>query len=169
MLPGITDLAVHVIDRARVKARRGTVEAVPAASAKPHRCRRAQRYPDNMFEHRAILVPADAGPCAVFDDQRLLESLRIQARELRSAVSDEVEPIGDGISGGEAAGLKIIGPSKRARQPFAFPLLELEGREAGRADGCDQLTLFVCVDDLLCIRETGKEWNAEEVGLRGSP
>jgi len=31
------------------------------------------------------------------------------------------------------------------------------------------LTLFVCVDDLLCIRETGKEWNAEEVGLRGSP
>lgn len=166
MLPIVANLALHMVDRPRREIRGRTVEAAAAPPPETHRRGRPQRDADDMLEDRAVLVPADTGAGPIFDDERLLEARGVDAGESSSTGPKRREPAGYRLARREAAGLEIIGPAVGARQPFSFPLLELERRETGGFDMRNQRLLCAGIYQGVAIGEAGEERRAEQIGLR---
>ena len=73
VLPSVPYLSCHVVDRPRHEADSDAVEPDRLATAEAHGRRRAKRHPDDMPEHRAVAMPANAGARIIANEQGLNE------------------------------------------------------------------------------------------------
>src|SRR3546814_6574735 len=71
MLPLVPGFTSEVIDAARRERRTGPLELPVHTAAQPQAGRGTERDADDVLEHRAVLVPANAGTGIVANDQRL--------------------------------------------------------------------------------------------------
>src|SRR3546814_14626415 len=86
MLPLVPGFTSEVIDAARRERRTGPLELPVHTAAQPQAGRGTERDADDVLEHRAVLVPANAGTGSVANDQRLHDLARRQPRQDRKSV-----------------------------------------------------------------------------------
>jgi hypothetical protein len=76
-----------MVDRPRNEVSRGPLKFGADPPPKAHRCRLAERDSDHVFEHGTIPVPANPGTGIISDQEDLHEIIRLQAGEVRGALS----------------------------------------------------------------------------------
>src|SRR6202035_2799040 len=77
VLPFMSRLAGQVVNRPRRQEPRRPIETAGLASRKRYRRRGAERYAEDMLEHRPVSVPSDPGTRVVADQQRLDKFTRL--------------------------------------------------------------------------------------------
>src|SRR3546814_3955036 len=92
MLPLVPGFTSEVIDAARRERRTGPLELPVHTAAQPQAGRGTERDADDVLEHRAVLVPANAGTGIVANDQRLHDLARRQPRKLLRAGLERLQP-----------------------------------------------------------------------------
>ena len=95
MLPLAAHFPGEVVGAARRERELDAAEAPLGALAEGERRRGPERNPDDLVEHRAVAVPADARPGIIADHQRLDEVVAGKPREIGRAAAERLEPVGD--------------------------------------------------------------------------
>ncbi len=132
MLPLPTGLARKQVGRARRHFDAGAPETAGGALAEAKNGRRVQRHPDDIFEHVAVAVPADAGARVVTREQDVDELVGSEARKSRRLFAQWKQPVGQRIRRPEARIIEIVAPAEALRLAVAQPSVEAERREFER-------------------------------------
>ena len=126
MLPLIAGGPAQEIDRARLRYEAAPLPSRSGFFAKAKGARGKERYPDDIAEDGAVLVPADGGVFRVFSDEDLLQlagSKRRKTFRLDARIGKEA---GHVLGLRESAAIEIVSPAERHHAPLALESLKLE-------------------------------------------
>jgi hypothetical protein len=100
-----------------------------------------------VFEHRPILVPANAGARIVSSYESLDEIIGYQPGKLSSSKPQRLQPIWNGLCLLKFAIVEIVIPTERTCQPLPEPSLKAKRRQAGPIDSGYQRSFLINGDD----------------------
>src|SRR5689334_19967507 len=112
MLPVPPGFARQEIGRAGLDLDARAAETSSRTLAEAQRCRRIHRNADDLLEHIAIPMPANAGTGIVAGQKNVNEVIRLELCKLRRTLAQRIEPVRNRIGGTEARVFEVVTPAK---------------------------------------------------------
>lgn len=121
-------------------------DAIPLVAiwpAQPEVARRQQREADDVSKYRPILVPANTGAIAVFNDQHLLELAGVYVSKPSGFFPEREQKFGNVFGFVQRMHVEIVAPAKGDRAAFAGESLKFKFLERQVANVIHQLMFFI--------------------------